>query len=104
MLHLMSLSFKEAFFFAKECYQKKKLINGDQYLCHPLRMCYRLSELRADTDTLITCILHDVLEDSSEEKEIFIKENFGIDVLILIKQIAKLNELHILEDMEKKTN
>ena len=43
--------------------------SGDPYIVHPYEVCKSLIELKLDTETVITGLLHDVIEDTEYSKE-----------------------------------
>jgi len=90
---------EQAFFLAKDLYKKKNLVTDYSLLEHALNTAYRLSELKVDKDTIIAAILHDSVY-CSVEAEDKIKELFGEEVYLLIKDIEKLNKIKYLDDMD----
>lgn len=66
--------------------------SGEPYIIHPLATAKILLSWRMDVETIITGILHDVLEDTpTTEQEI--QDNFGVDVLNLVKYVTKVSLL-----------
>ena len=43
--------------------------SGDPYIVHPYEVCKSLIDLKLDTETVITGLLHDVIEDTSFSKQ-----------------------------------
>ena len=57
--------------------------SGDPYIIHPYEVCKSLIELKLDTETVITGLLHDVIEDTKFSK-LELKENFGPSITCLL--------------------
>ena len=71
--------------------------SGDPYIIHPYEVCKSLIELKLDTETVITGLLHDVIEDTKFSK-LELKENFGPSITNLVDGLTKIDFLE-----EKKT-
>ncbi len=69
------------------------------YVMHPLAAAMILTELRADEDTLIAALLHDVPEDTTYTLE-DIEALFGPQVRFLVEGVTKLSKVHFRNDME----
>lgn len=91
--------FLEAFHFAEKAHRGQ--LRKDEttpYIAHPIAVLKILSDLRADEDTLISAILHDVPEDTEHELG-EIKEFFGEKVTFLVDGITKLSKVQYKNDM-----
>ena len=92
-------SLRKAYMYAYEKHFGVKRKSGEDYIIHPLNVAYILTSINADLPTLIAALLHDVLEDCNvEEKEI--EDNFGSEVLNLVKGVTKINKLSFKSDSE----
>ena len=60
---------KEAYDYADKMHGDQMRESGERYITHPLSVAYILAGLRADTDTIIAGLLHDVVEDTSVSLE-----------------------------------
>lgn len=81
---------ENAALFAKEKHSKQFRKSGEPYIIHPIATASILLSWHMDTDTIITGILHDVLEDTlTTENEIL--TNFGINVYNLVKYVTKVS-------------
>ncbi len=80
-----------AYDFGEKAHDGQLRKTGEPYFTHPVSVSLILSELRMDTDTLISALLHDVIEDT-----IFtfddIKDRFGENVAILVDGVTKLGK------------
>lgn len=61
------------------------------YIIHPFSVMLIASNVTTDEDVLISCLLHDVLEDVDEMiyGESQLKEDFGNNVLSIVKDVTK---------------
>lgn len=66
--------------------------SGEPYIIHPIATAEILLSWKMDVKTIITGILHDVLEDTKTEEE-EIKKIFGNNVLNLVKYVTKVSLL-----------
>lgn len=83
---------QKAVVFAKRKHEGQFRKSGEPYIIHPLSTASILMSWKMDVKTIITGILHDVLEDTpTTEQEI--QENFGDDVLNLVRHVTKVSLL-----------
>ena len=83
---------EEAYQFALESHKSQKRYSGDPYISHPVAVADILLNLKLDTSTIITGLLHDTLEDTlATEHEI--KEKFGDEVAVLVNGVTKLSKI-----------
>ena len=66
--------------------------SGDPYIVHPYEVCKSLIDLKLDTETVITGLLHDVIEDTSYSSEQLNKE-FGSSIFNLVNGLTKIDFL-----------
>jgi GTP pyrophosphokinase len=66
--------------------------SGDPYIIHPYEVCKSLIDLKLDTETVITGLLHDVIEDTSYSSEQLNKE-FGSSIFNLVNGLTKIDFL-----------
>jgi guanosine-3',5'-bis(diphosphate) 3'-pyrophosphohydrolase len=66
--------------------------SGDPYIVHPFEVCKSLIELKLDTETVITGLLHDVIEDTEYSKE-QLNEIFGKSIASLVDGLTKIDFL-----------
>ncbi|WP_371220804.1 HD domain-containing protein [Orientia tsutsugamushi] len=60
---------KKAIFYAKKYHGNQKRDTGEPYYMHPLEVARMVADYSFKTDTIITAILHDVIEDTKLTKE-----------------------------------
>ncbi len=103
--YLPSLSesrFREAFAFAEKAHRGQFRKDGvTPYIAHPVAAVEILTGLHADEDTLISCLLHDVPEDTKYEIH-DVKEKFGDKVAFLVDGITKLSKVQYQQNMPER--
>ncbi len=83
---------EKAFEFSKKAHEEQKRFSGDPYFVHPCETAKLLAELKMSPVTISAGLLHDTLEDAGvSEKEI--EENFGEEILFLVRGVTKLGKL-----------
>ena len=70
----------------------QKRASGDPYFSHPLEVAGILADLKFDSDTIVTALLHDVVEDTEYNLK-DIKFNFGQKISNLVDGVTKLSKL-----------
>ena len=84
--------FIKAIHVAEKAHENQFRASGDPYIIHPFEVCKSLIDLKLDTESVITGLLHDVIEDSEIEKK-EIKEIFGESISDLVDGLTKINFL-----------
>ncbi len=74
--------------------------NGDPYITHPLAVADILAGYRLDTASIITGLLHDVIEDTPVTKA-EIDRRFGASIGGLVDGVTKLTRLELQSDRTK---
>ena len=82
----------KAYNFAKKSHGDQKRKSGEPYIIHPLHTALILADLELDKESIMTGLLHDVMEDTAATREIMIKE-FGEEVTDLVDGVTKLTKL-----------
>jgi len=83
---------RKAYQFALKAHAGQKRVSGDSFITHPLGVAIILSELELDLVTIITGLLHDVLEDTPVTYE-EIEQEFGEEVASLVDGVTKLSRM-----------
>ena len=83
----------KAYKFASFYHEGQKRESGEDYITHPLNVCYILSIMHADTDTLCAALLHDTLEDTKAKKE-DIEREFNKYVADLVDGVTNIKDLN----------
>ena len=74
--------------------------SGDPYFAHPIEVAGILTEYRLDTATIVTALLHDVIEDT-EVTRADIDRLFGPEVGELVEGVTKLSRLETTADHKR---
>lgn len=81
-----------AYDFAVKAHGNQKRKTGEPYIQHSLHTAFMLAQIKADLDTVIAGILHDVPEDTEYTLE-DVKQNFGEEISDLVEGITKLSKI-----------
>ncbi len=71
--------------------------SGEPYIIHPLCVAIILADLEMDCETLVSALLHDVVEDTIMTNE-ELTEQFGPDVAMIVDGVTKLSQLSYQAD------
>jgi len=82
----------KAFDFAVKAHGNQKRDSGDPYSVHPIEVANILSDLKLDSATITTGLLHDTIEDTFATYET-IKGEFGSEVADLVDGVTKISVL-----------
>ena len=80
----------KAYNFALEAHKKQKRDEGVPYINHPVAVANILSDLKLDSATITTGLLHDTIEDTHATYQT-IKEEFGQEVADLVEGVTKIS-------------
>ena len=80
----------KAYNFAVKAHQNQKRASGDPYSVHPIEVANILTELKLDSATITTGLLHDTIEDTFATYET-IKNEFGDEVAELVDGVTKIS-------------
>jgi GTP pyrophosphokinase/guanosine-3',5'-bis(diphosphate) 3'-pyrophosphohydrolase len=73
-----------------KAHQNQKRASGDPYSVHPIEVANILTELKLDSATITTGLLHDTIEDTFATYET-IKNEFGPEVADLVDGVTKIS-------------
>jgi len=82
----------KAYTFALNAHRNQKRDSGDPYLIHPVEVASILTDLKLDSATIATGLLHDTIEDTKATYGIVEKE-FGKEVADLVEGVTKISKL-----------
>ena len=80
----------KAYNFAVKAHENQKRDSGDPYSNHPIAVASILTELKLDSATITTGLLHDTIEDTHATYET-IKNEFGLEVADLVDGVTKIS-------------
>lgn len=83
-----------AYVFAMKAHGTQMRASGDPYFSHPLEVAGILTELKLDTASIITALLHDTVEDTNVSLD-EIEKHFGKEVRALVDGVTKLSQLKL---------
>jgi RelA/SpoT family (p)ppGpp synthetase len=84
----------EAYEYGKLMHEGQFRHSGEPYFSHPIEVAMLLAHQNLDDSTIITALLHDVIEDTdSTYKEV--AKRFGVDVAQLVDGVTKLTNLEL---------
>ena len=86
-----------AYVFAMRAHGNQTRASGDPYFSHPLEVAGILTNYRLDTNSIITALLHDTVEDTLATSE-EIREHFGEEVMLLVDGVTKLTQIELQSD------
>jgi GTP diphosphokinase / guanosine-3',5'-bis(diphosphate) 3'-diphosphatase len=81
-----------AYDFAEKAHNNQKRKTGEPYIQHSLHTAFLLAQIKADLNTVIAGLLHDVPEDTEKTLK-DVSENFGKEVGSLVEGITKLSKI-----------
>ena len=90
----------KAYNFALKAHANQQRISGDPYLIHPVAVANILTDLKLDSATIATGLLHDTIEDTKATYKT-VKDEFGKEVADLVEGVTKISAL---EDKAKKNS
>jgi RelA/SpoT family (p)ppGpp synthetase len=90
--HLNPEILNKAYDFAVNAHKHQKRKSGDPYYSHPIAVADILTDLKLDSATIVTGLLHDTIEDTETTYSIVLKE-FGQEVADLVDGVTKISAL-----------
>ena len=82
----------KAYEFAVKAHADQKRHSGDPYVIHPVAVADILTELKLDSATIATGLLHDTIEDTHATYNTIVEE-FGTEVADLVDGVTKISVL-----------
>ncbi|RZI46003.1 bifunctional (p)ppGpp synthetase/guanosine-3',5'-bis(diphosphate) 3'-pyrophosphohydrolase [Rickettsiales endosymbiont of Peranema trichophorum] len=86
------VNIQKAFDVAYTAHKGQYRASGDPYITHPIAVASILADLKLDTATIITALLHDTIEDTNVSFE-EIEQQFGTKIVKLIDGVTKLDKI-----------
>lgn len=83
----------KAYEYAKLMHKDQKRKSGEPYIIHPVNVAIILADLDMDVETIVSALLHDVVEDTPATYD-DIKEMCSEDVAKIVDGVTKLNKLN----------
>ena len=83
---------EEAIEYARVMHEGQVRSSGEPYYTHPVEVAGILADMKMDTATIITAILHDTLEDTKATSE-DLEKKFSAEVSMLVNGVSKLTKI-----------
>ena len=83
-----------AYVFAMKAHGSQKRASGDPYFSHPLEVAGILTSLRLDGASIVTALLHDLVEDTEVTLE-QVEKLFGAEIAKLVDGVTKLSRIEL---------
>ncbi len=82
----------QAYTFARDAHEGQTRSSGDPYITHPIAVARIALEMQLDHYSVMSALLHDVLEDTRATREELVN-TFGDEVATIVDGLSKLNYL-----------
>ena len=89
-----------AYVFSMKAHGSQRRASGDPYFTHPLEVAGLLADMRLDSGSIVTGLLHDTVEDTVATLD-DITEQFGEEIARLVDGVTKLSQLELQSDKDK---
>ncbi|OUX53063.1 MAG: GTP pyrophosphokinase [Pelagibacteraceae bacterium TMED287] len=89
---LNKTTLSKAYNFALNAHKNQMRVSGDPYVIHPVAVADILTDLKLDSATIVTGLLHDTIEDTKATYDLVLKE-FGKEVADLVDGVTKISAL-----------
>ena len=90
----------KAYSLAKKHHQRQLRKSGEPFIIHPLEVANILAGIELDQTSIISAILHDVIEDTDFTYEMLLKD-FGVTIANIINGVTKLDKIVFSSREEK---
>jgi len=91
----------KAYDFGKKAHGSQTRASGDPFFSHPFEVANILAHMKLDENSIITGLLHDVIEDTLATKE-ELKKNFGLEIANLVDGVTKLSKITLQQTNKNK--
>lgn len=91
---------QKAYILSKTAHGNQKRHSGDLYFTHPLAVAEILVDLKLDEASIITALLHDVVEDTEITLD-EIEKDFGEEIARLVDGVTKLGKIESISSDER---
>src|SRR6201996_3547203 len=89
-----------AYVYSLKAHGSQRRASGDPYFSHPVEVAGILAEMKLDTSSIITGLLHDTIEDTDATRE-EIARLFGEEIARLVDGVTKLSRLEVQSESTK---
>ena len=90
---------RKAYVFSAREHRNQTRRSGEPYLVHPLEVAFILADLELDAASIVSGLLHDVVEDTLTTID-KVAESFGDDVAHIVAGVTKISKLEFSSTQE----
>ena len=101
--HLDADVIMRAYAFCKKSHEGQTRSSGEPYYTHPVEVAAILADMHLDPSTIVTALLHDVVEDTSVTLD-DIKSLFSEEIANLVDGVTKLTQMEMQSDNKQAEN
>ncbi|APG25516.1 RelA/SpoT family protein [Syntrophotalea acetylenica] len=91
---------RKAYVYSAKVHRGKSRVSGEPYLGHSLEIAFILTRLKMDVATIITGLLHDILQQELADIN-ELQAVFGADVVELVQSLTKLGRISFITSEEQ---
>jgi GTP pyrophosphokinase len=85
---------RKAYVFSAKVHMGQVRLSGEPYLIHPMEVAGLIIQLKLDTASVVTGLLHDAVEDTLATLE-EIRDGFGDEIAQLVDGLTKISKMPI---------
>jgi GTP pyrophosphokinase len=89
-----------AYDYSARMHGEQKRMSGEPYVTHPLNVALIIADFKLDLPSIITGLLHDVVEDTHASLA-EVQSEFGSEVALLVDGVTKVSKITFLSREEK---
>jgi GTP pyrophosphokinase len=89
-----------AYVYSMKAHGAQLRASGDPYFSHPIEVAGLLAQMKLDSSSIVTGLLHDTVEDTVATLD-DIEHRFGPDIARLVDGVTKLSRLELQSDQTK---
>jgi len=91
---------RRAYDYSARMHGEQKRESGEPYVTHPLNVALIIAQLKLDLPSVITGLLHDVVEDTKASLD-EVRDLFGSEVATLVDGVTKVSKITFPNRAEK---
>lgn len=91
---------RRAYEYSARMHGEQKRMSGEPYVIHPLNVALIIADIKLDSPSIVTALLHDVVEDTHSSLE-EVQNLFGPEVARLVDGMTKVSKITFLSREEK---
>jgi guanosine-3',5'-bis(diphosphate) 3'-pyrophosphohydrolase len=91
---------RRAYDYSARMHRGQKRMSGEPYVIHPLNVALIIAQLKLDVPSVVTGLLHDVVEDTSVSLA-EIQSQFGAEIATLVDGVTKVSKITFQSREEK---